>query len=151
MNVFSWVNDYDDITNNKTFNGSLNLNWNINKYFSYSLRAGGNIIVNDRKRWYGIQLPPGENVKGLLAISNVNKSNYTVENLLNFNMDLTKDFRLSATAGITYDEYHFLTENVSGIFQPFLYKSSKLTSPSEAISFPRISLTENRHGRSGRE
>lgn len=41
MNVFSWVNDYDDITNNKTFNGSLNLNWNINKYFSYSLRAGG--------------------------------------------------------------------------------------------------------------
>ena len=114
MNVFSWVNDYDDITNNKTFNGSLNLNWNINKYFSYSLRAGGNIIVNDRKRWYGIQLPPGENVKGLLAISNVNKSNYTVENLLNFNMDLTKDFRLSATAGITYDEYHFLTENVSG-------------------------------------
>ena len=44
-----------------------------------------------------------------------------------------------------------LTENVSGIFQPFLYKSSKLTSPSEAISFPRISLTENRHGRSGRE
>ena len=114
MNVFSWVNDYDDITNNKTFNGSLNLNWNINKYFSYSLRAGGNIVVNDRKRWYGIQLPPGENVKGLLAISNVNKSNYTVENLLNFNMDLTKDFRLSATAGITYDEYHFLTENVSG-------------------------------------
>ena len=114
MNVFSWVNDYDDITNDKTFNGSLNLNWNINKYFSYSLRAGGNIIVNDRKRWYGIQLPPGENVKGLLAISNVNKSNYTVENLLNFNMDLTKDFRLSATAGITYDEYHFLTENVSG-------------------------------------
>ena len=92
----------------------MNLNWNINKYFSYSLRAGGNIIVNDRKRWYGIQLPPGENVKGLLAISNVNKSNYTVENLLNFNMDLTKDFRLSATAGITYDEYHFLTENVSG-------------------------------------
>lgn len=114
MNVFSWVNDYDDITNDKTFNGSLNLNWNINKYFSYSLRAGGNIVVNDRKRWYGIQLPPGENVKGLLAISNVNKSNYTVENLLNFNMDLTKDFRLSATAGITYDEYHFLTENVSG-------------------------------------
>lgn len=92
----------------------MNLNWNINKYFSYSLRAGGNIVVNDRKRWYGIQLPPGENVKGLLAISNVNKSNYTVENLLNFNMDLTKDFRLSATAGITYDEYHFLTENVSG-------------------------------------
>lgn len=113
MNVFSWVNDYDDITNDKNFKVSADLTWNINKYFSYSLRTGGNMTVNDRKRWYGLELPAGANVKGLLAISNVNKSNYNVENLLNFNIDLMKDIHLAATAGFTYDKYKFLTENTS--------------------------------------
>lgn len=42
-NVFSWLNDYVDLTDDKTFKASLNLNWKINKFFTYSLRAGGNI------------------------------------------------------------------------------------------------------------
>ena len=113
MNVFSWVNDYDDITNDKNFKASMDLTWNINRYFSYSLRVGGNMTINDRKRWYGLELPAGANVKGLLAVSDVNKSNYNVENLLNFNIDLVKGIHLAATAGITYDKYKFLTENTS--------------------------------------
>lgn len=31
-NVFSWLNDYVDLTDDKTFKASLNLNWKINKF-----------------------------------------------------------------------------------------------------------------------
>lgn len=72
-NVFSWLNDYVDLTDDKTFKASLNLNWKINKFFTYSLRAGGNINTNDRKRWYGMQLYQGMNNQGYLATSNLSK------------------------------------------------------------------------------
>lgn len=113
-NVFSWLNDYVDKTDDKTFNGSLNLTWQISKFLSYSLRAGGNININDRKRWYGMELYQGMNNEGYLAQSNLNKSNYTVENLLNYNTKLGKVGKLDATVGVTYDEYTFLNKNATG-------------------------------------
>lgn len=112
--VFSWLNDYVDITDDKTFKGSLNLNWKISKFLSYSLRAGGNININNRKRWYGLQLYQGMNNDGYLAQSDINKNNYSVENILNYNTKLGKIGTLDATVGMTYDEYHFLNKNVVG-------------------------------------
>lgn len=113
-NVFSWLNDYVDVTDDKTFNGSLNLTWNISKYLSYSLRAGGNININNRKRWYGMELYQGMNNEGYLAQSDLNKSNYSVENILNYNTKLGKIGKLDATVGMTYDDYNFLNKNVTG-------------------------------------
>ena len=102
-NVFSWLNDYVDLTDDKTFKASLNLNWKINKFFTYSLRAGGNINTNDRKRWYGMQLYQGMNNQGYLATSNLSKSNYSVENIVNYNTKLGSVGTLAATVGMTYD------------------------------------------------
>ena len=113
-NVFSWLNDYVDLTDDKTFKASLNLNWKINKFFTYSLRAGGNINTNDRKRWYGMQLYQGMNNQGYLATSNLSKSNYSVENIVNYNTKLGSVGTLAATVGMTYDDYNFLNKNVIG-------------------------------------
>ncbi len=113
-NVYSWRDDYDDITDDKSFGGSLDLQWNITKFLTYNLRAGGNINVNERTRWYGMNLTIGANDQGVLAVSNLNKSNYNVESLLNFNMDIVKGIRLGATLGATYDAYRFLNKNVKG-------------------------------------
>lgn len=113
-NVFSWLNDYVDVTDDKTFNGSLNLTWNISKFLSYSLRTGGNININNRKRWYGMELYQGMNNEGYLAQSDLSKSNYSVENILNYNTKLGKIGRLDATVGVTYDDYNFLNKNVTG-------------------------------------
>ena len=109
-NVFSWLNDYVDLTDDKTFKASLNLNWKINKFFTYSLRAGGNINTNDRKRWYGMQLYQGMNNQGYLATSNLSKSNYSVENIVNYNTKLGSVGTLAATVGMTYDDYNFLNK-----------------------------------------
>ena len=113
-NVDSWKNDYDDIINDKKFNASADLLWKINKHFSYNLRAGGGVSVNDRNRWYGMTLTIGANDEGVLAVSNTDKSNYSIENILNDNVDLTKKIHLDATAGLTYDVHTFLNKNVKG-------------------------------------
>lgn len=68
----------------------LDLKWNICKYLSYNLRAGGNVNINERARWYGMQLTIGANDQGVLAMANLNKTNYNIENLLNLNIDLAK-------------------------------------------------------------
>lgn len=113
-NVYSWMNDYDDITDDQNFNASINLNWQINQWLTYSLRTGGNVSSNERSRWYGMDLTIGANDQGVLAVSNLSKSNYSVENLLNLNVGLSKDIRLAATAGVTYDVNTFINKNVKG-------------------------------------
>lgn len=113
-NVFSWLNDYVDVADDKTFKASMDLNWKVNKFFSYNLRAGGNLNTNDRRRWYGLELYQGMNNQGYLAESSLSKSNFSVENIVNYNTKLGKVGTLDATVGITYDDYAFLNRNTIG-------------------------------------
>ena len=112
--IFSWLNDYVDVANDKTFNASMDLSWNIVKGLRYNLRVGGNLNMNDRKRWYGLQLYQGMNNNGYLALTDLNKSNVTIENVLNYNTKLGSIATLDATVGVTYDDYNFLSENTNG-------------------------------------
>lgn len=112
--TLSWLNDYDDITNEKSMRASADLTWKISKNFSYNVRSGGNIMVQDRSRWYGVQLFQGLNNNGLLGLSNLNSNNYTVENLINYNGSINKIVNISATAGVTYDDYNWLSDATTG-------------------------------------
>ena len=112
--VLSWLNDYVDVANDKTFNASVDLRWQIIDGLSYNFRAGGNLNTNDRKRWYGMSLYQGMNNNGLLAISDLDKSNINVENLVNYTKDFGELLHLDATAGVTYDQYKFLNANTRG-------------------------------------
>ena len=112
--VMSWLNDYEDVTNDKTFNASMDFSWDILPGLRYNFRTGGNLNLNDRKRWYGMQLYQGMNNNGYLAISNLDKSNVTIENVLTFNHKLGDVAMLDMTAGVTYDDYNFLSQNVNG-------------------------------------
>lgn len=80
----------------------------------YNLRTGGNINTNERKRWYGLELYQGMNNQGYLAISNLDKSNYSVENLVMYNTKLGSWGNLDGTVGMTYEDYNFLNKNVVG-------------------------------------
>lgn len=112
--TLSWLNDYDDITNEKSVRASADLTWKISKNFSYNVRGGGNIMIQDRSRWYGVQLFQGLNNNGLLGLSNLNSNNYTVENLINYNGSIHKIVNISATAGVTYDDYNWLSKATTG-------------------------------------
>lgn len=44
--TLSWLNDYDDIANEKSVRASADLTWRISKNFSYNVRTGGNVVVH---------------------------------------------------------------------------------------------------------
>jgi len=113
--VFSWLNDYVDKADNKTFRGSLNLTWNILDNLRYDLRAGGAVVSNDRKRWYGLQLYQGMNNQGYLSLSDLDRNNYSIENVLNYNLDFKDVGRLDLTGGATYEAYKYTNKNTIGI------------------------------------
>lgn len=135
--VLSWLNDYVDKTLNKNFSGSLNFTWDIIDGLKYNLRAGGNIVDQDRKRWYGMQLYQGMNNKGLLSISDLSKNNYSVENLLTYNKDFKKDIHFDATVGVTYDAYKFLNQNTIGTEFTFFELKEKGLSKANHIEVPQ--------------
>lgn len=108
--VDGWINDYDDITSEKSFRASIDLSWKISKNFSYNIRTGGNTISQNRERWFGLSLFKGQNDNGSLGLTRLDNSNYTVENLLNFNKSVGDVLDISATAGVTYDEYKWLNK-----------------------------------------
>lgn len=112
--IWSWLDDYDDLTSEKTFSGSTNLRYKISNTLSYNLRMGGNTRFMNRDRWFGLQLFKGANENGSLGISDLRASNYTVENLLNFNKNFTPYFRLNSFIGATYDDYNSLNKLYTG-------------------------------------
>lgn len=107
--VWTWVDDYEDRTNEKTFRASLDLTWNVTKFLSYNLRAGGNIALQNRDRWFNITLYSGALQNGYLTQSAFNRSNYSIENVLQFNHSVKNIVDINATAGVTYDVYKSLS------------------------------------------
>lgn len=112
--IEDWITDYVDLAQDRTFKASADLTWRISDRFSYNLRTGANLNNNERNRWYGKKLYHGQNNNGYLSNSHLEKSNFTIENVLNYNVQLGKDIRLDATAGITYDDYNFLNRITIG-------------------------------------
>lgn len=113
--IFSWINDYVDKNDNRTLRGSFDFGWKILPNLRYDLRAGGAMVAQDRKRWYGLELYQGMNNQGLLSISDMNRSNYSVENVLNYNLEFKDLGHLDVTAGATYEKYKYTNKNTVGI------------------------------------
>jgi len=112
--VWTWVQDFEDLTKENSFRGSLDLNWKINKFLSYNLRSGGNISNENRSRWYNITLYDGAMQNGYLTQAEMNRSNYSVENILQFNHSIKNVVDINATAGVTYDAYSSLNSLTVG-------------------------------------
>lgn len=112
--VWTWVDDYDDKTTEKAFRGSLDLTWQICKFLSYNLRTGGNIAIQDRDRWFNITLWDGAAQNGYLTQTDFNRSNCSVENVLQFNHKVQGIVDINAVAGLTYDDYNSLNTLVVG-------------------------------------
>lgn len=114
ITVFSWLNDYDDQTNENAFRASMDLKWNIWKGLTYSLRTGGNLRDEYRARWFGTETFRGNNDKGSLGITDLSQYNITVENMLNYHQTFDQLLDLDATAAVTYDDYNYLNKRTQG-------------------------------------
>lgn len=122
VTVLSWLTDYDDITNEYRIALSGDISYKFNKDLTYTFRAGGVKNNQVRKNWYGVQLFRGNNVNGYLQETTLDRNNYNVEHLLNYNKTFRnfKNLNLGATLGVTYDAYEWLNTLTRG--QDFPYK-----------------------------
>lgn len=103
-NPFSWINDYQDLSEERRLIGKLDLTYSFNiKGLTYKLSAGGNIRDKSRNRFYGLSTFPGILSNGELQISKLNSKSYQINNLLQYNGSFNKRHRINALAGLVYD------------------------------------------------
>ncbi|WP_432221630.1 SusC/RagA family TonB-linked outer membrane protein [Flavobacterium sp. TMP13] len=138
--VFSWLTDYDDISNEYRFSTSLNLDYKITKGLKYTFRTGGNLNNVERSNWYDLGIYNGYLNNGYLNQNRLQRNNYNVENLLFYNTTIGIA-RIDATAGITYDAYQTL--NTGAIGKNFPYKNLRSDGIHTATSVQIINPVQN--------
>jgi len=101
---FTWVNDFQDTSEESRFIGSLALIYKFNiKGLKYKLQAGGNMRNKERRRFYGLTTFQGSSTNGSLSISNLETKSYQVNNLLTYNRTFKGKHRINAVVGMTFD------------------------------------------------
>src|SRR5690606_26115746 len=70
--ALAWLTDYADLADEKSIRASADLTWNFAKGFSYVMRTGGHILLQDRTKWYDEGIWLGLNNNGYLGNSNLN-------------------------------------------------------------------------------
>ena len=101
---YSWINDFQDTSEESRFIGSLALTYKFNiKGLKYKLQAGGNIRNKERRRFYGLTTFQGSSTNGSLSISNLETMSYQINNLLTYNRTFKKKHRINAVIGMTFD------------------------------------------------
>ena len=114
--VFAWINDYKDVSQEYAFRSGLNFRYNIWDGITYELRLGGNYRWKERSRWFGTRTFRGMQENGALSVSTLTAYTYVVENLLRYNKRISKNFRINALLGTTLDQQFIKNElkNASG-------------------------------------
>ncbi|MCF6333603.1 MAG: TonB-dependent receptor [Draconibacterium sp.] len=102
-NPFSWITDFDDLTEEVRANISTSLEYEIIKGLKYKLRGGVDYRAKDRSRWYDTGIRKGELVNAAANYSNMKRYSYTIDNILSYVKRINRDNRINATAAITYD------------------------------------------------
>jgi TonB-linked SusC/RagA family outer membrane protein len=102
-NPFSWITGFEDKIDEKRLNASFTLTWSFTDHFKYVMRAGGNYRNKARSQWYDAETKKGTFTNGYLALSHLEKTSYTFDNLLIYNNRFNEHSRLNFTVGITYD------------------------------------------------
>lgn len=139
-NPLSWIDDYDDLSNENRFFGSLALTFDLGvKGLSYQVKAGGNIRSKERRRFFGLTTFQGVNSVGLLQIMNLKSTSYQVNNTFQFNRSFRKQ-RINAVVGITYDRRE--NKNTTYAVQDFVSAEKRTEQPflGQLISSPLSNL-----------
>jgi TonB-linked SusC/RagA family outer membrane protein len=102
-NPLSWINDFEDVSNNFRSQISLNLTYKLPvKGLKFQIRGAGDIWLKERRRWYGITTFPGEKTNGRLSISGLSKFSYNIDNLIHYNRTFNNVHSINATVGYVF-------------------------------------------------
>lgn len=102
-NPYTWITDYDDLTEELRFNVSSKLEVKIIEGLKYSLQGGLDYRNKERNMWYGTETYTGSQSNGIARYSDLSRYSYTIDNLLMYNKKINKRHNINAVAGVTYD------------------------------------------------
>jgi TonB-dependent starch-binding outer membrane protein SusC len=111
-NPYSWIEGYDDYAEEKRVLSGLGLTYKFNNALSYKLNLAADYRTKERKRWFGKQTFNGKNVNGQLGLSQLERTFYQIENLLNYNKNFNRKHQLDGTFGVTYDNENLTLSSV---------------------------------------
>jgi TonB-linked SusC/RagA family outer membrane protein len=111
-NPLSWLQGYDDLTEEKRLINGLGFTYKIANWLSYKINAAVDFRSKERKRWFGKQTFQGKNANGSLGLSQLERKFYQIENLFLFNKKLNKQNLLEGTLGFTYDNENIVSSSV---------------------------------------
>jgi TonB-linked SusC/RagA family outer membrane protein len=111
-NPYSWLEGYDDFSEEKRLLGGLGLTYKFNNAFSYKINLAADYKTKERKRWFGKQTFNGKNVNGQLGLSQLERKFYQVENLLIYTKNIKRNHLVDGTLGVTYDNENLSLSSV---------------------------------------
>lgn len=111
-NPYTWLEDYDDESEEKRMLTGLGLTYRINSALTYKFNLAADFRNKERKRWFGKKTFQGRLANGQLGLSQFEKKFYQIENLINYNRKFAKVHQLDMTMGVTYDNETTSTSSV---------------------------------------
>lgn len=110
----TWLTDYVDQSKQLNVLASLRTDIKLSKIFTYQLKLGANIRNKERVRFFTDRVGMGTSRGGFLGESNLASTNYTVENLLQFEKKISKRHDINGTLGYTMEEQRSITKSFFG-------------------------------------
>jgi len=128
-NPYSWLEGYEEKIDEKRLNAGLKFTYSIMKGLKYQIAGGTDFRKKYRSRWYGKETVKGSFTNGYLALSDLNRVSYTLNNLLMYSKQINDNNRLNATVGVTYDG----TKTKNGIYEAGDFPISNLRDESPQL------------------
>jgi TonB-linked SusC/RagA family outer membrane protein len=138
---YSFIDDFEDISSENRFFGSITSTFELGvKGLSYQMRAGGNIRIKERRRFYGLTTFVGKNANGMLQLSKLETTTFQFENTLRYNRAFKRNNRINAVLGVSYDQRN--NQNMTYVVQDFVTLEKTTEQPffGQVISSPLANL-----------
>ena len=138
---YSFIDDFEDVSSENRFFGSITSTFQLGvKGLSYQMRAGGNIRIKERRRFYGLTTYVGKNANGMLQLSKLEATSFQFTNTLRYNRAFRRNNRINAVLGVTYDQRN--NQNMTYVVQDFVTLEKTTEQPffGQVISSPLANL-----------
>jgi len=110
----AWFTDYDDDSEENTFNTNLSFDIKPLKWLTVRLKGGMIYRSKERSMWFGKLTSIGAQTNGKAGVANLTNRSYNTEALLLFNHEFTKKHRINGTLGVVYDKKSLKQTSMTG-------------------------------------
>lgn len=110
----AWFTDYDDDSEENTFNTNLAFDIKPLKWLTIRLKGGMIYRRKERSMWFGKMTSIGAQTNGKAGLAELTSRSYNTEALLMFNHKFAKKHNINGTVGVVYDKKNLKQTSMTG-------------------------------------